>query len=419
MMNMQTRNEYLQTLIQERGYHLRSKREKSDLLNEYCGNTNQNRKYVIWKIRNGKYIKDRTKEKQRKRREYYDSYVKESLVELWRIFDYPCGQRLEPLLKTETDKLRELRELKCSNEVAEKLKKIGFRTIDEKLKHQKEVEKLKRKYKKKNNPLLYQKIPVKLSDELNRSILGNIQIDLVEHCGNSARGEYICTLSNADIATGWWEGEAIMGRGQIPTQIGLDKIRKRFPFSWREIHSDNGAEFINEHLFKYTQRENLGFSRSRPYKKNDNCFVEQKNWTHIKKYVGYQRYDTEEELETLSGLYGNDLRLYKNFFQPVIKLNEKVRIGGKIHRRYDIPKTPYQRVMESKEVSKRIKEELRQIYNSLNPAELKRNIDRKLDMLCKAYQQKQTKSQKVEIGKRLKPNTVTFSTTQPKEVSVT
>ena len=419
MMNMQTRNEYLQTLIQERGYHLRSKMEKSDLLNEYCGNTNQNRKYVIWKIRNGKYIKDRTKEKQRKRREYYDSYVKESLVELWRIFDYPCGQRLEPLLKTETDKLRELRELKCSNEVAEKLKKIGFRTIDEKLKHQKEVEKLKRKYKKKNNPLLYQKIPVKLSDELNRSILGNIQIDLVEHCGNSARGEYICTLSNADIATGWWEGEAIMGRGQIPTQIGLDKIRKRFPFSWREIHSDNGAEFINEHLFKYTQRENLGFSRSRPYKKNDNCFVEQKNWTHIKKYVGYQRYDTEEELETLSGLYGNDLRLYKNFFQPVIKLNEKVRIGGKIHRRYDIPKTPYQRVMESKEVSKRIKEELRQIYNSLNPAELKRNIDRKLDMLCKAYQQKQTKSQKVEIGKRLKPNTVTFSTTQPKEVSVT
>jgi len=210
-----------------------------------------------------------------------------------------------------------------------------------------------------------------------------------------------------------------MGRGQIPTQIGLDKIRKRFPFSWREIHSDNGAEFINEHLFKYTQRENLGFSRSRPYKKNDNCFVEQKNWTHIKKYVGYQRYDTEEELETLSGLYGNDLRLYKNFFQPVIKLNEKVRIGGKIHRRYDIPKTPYQRVMESKEVSKRIKEELRQIYNSLNPAELKRNIDRKLDMLCKAYQQKQTKSQKVEVNKRLKPNTVTFSTTQPKEVSVT
>ena len=419
MMNMQSRNEYLRTLIQKRGYRLRSKKEKSKLLDEYCKNTGQNRKYVIRKIKSGKYIKDKTKLKQRKKKEYYDSYVKDALSRIWRIFDYPCGQRLEPLLKTEVDRLRKQGELECPDEVAEKLKEIKSATIDRKLAHQKEVERMNRKYHQKKNPLLYQKIPVKLSDELNRSILGNIQIDLVEHCGNSARGEYICTLSNADIATGWWEGEAIMGRGQIPTQIGLDKIRKRFPSDWREIHSDNGTEFINAHLFRYTQEENLGFSRSRPYRKNDNCFVEQKNWTHVKKYVGYQRYDTQEELRILNNLYRNELKLYKNFFQPVIKLNEKVRIGGKIHRRYDIPRTPYHRVLESKEISEKIKEELRQIYNSLNPAELKRNIDRKLDMLCKAYQQKQTKSQKVEVNKRLKPNTVTFSTTQPKEVSVT
>ena len=123
-----------------------------------------------------------------------------------------------------------------------------------------------------------------------------------------------------------------MGRGQIPTQEGLDRARKRFPFVWKEIHSDNGTEYINAHLFRYTEKEGLAFTRSRPNKKNDNCFVEQKNWTHVKKFVGYLRYETKEELEILNDLYRNELRLYKNFFQPVLKLKEKVRIGGKVHR---------------------------------------------------------------------------------------
>ena len=203
-----------------------------------------------------------------------------------------------------------------------------------------------------------------------------------------------------------------MGRGQIPTGEGLDKARKRFPFQWGEIHSDNGTEYINAHLFKYTQKEGLGFSRSRPNKKNDNCFVEQKNWTHVKKYVGYLRYDTLEELEILNSLYRNELRLYKNFFQPVIKLISKERIGGKIHRKYDVAKTPYQRVMESKEVSEQRKQELKKIYDSLNPAELKRAIDRKLDLLYKTYKKKQ-KLEKVEPFKKLKPNSVTFNIIQP------
>lgn len=134
------------------------------------------------------------------------------MVKLWKIFDYPCGQRLKSLLETEVERLRKQRELSCSDEVAEKLKRISFRTIDEKLKHQKEAEHLKRKYQRKIHPLLYQKIPIKLSDEWDRSCLGNIQIDLVEHCGQSVRGEYLNTLSNTDITTGWWEGEAIMSR---------------------------------------------------------------------------------------------------------------------------------------------------------------------------------------------------------------
>ncbi len=413
-MDMHSKNQYLKALIEKRGYLLKSKKEKSKLLDEYCETTKLNRNYVIRKIRTGSYLKSGFGK--RKRKVKYDGYVKDALVKIWRIFDYPCGQRLESLLKSgEGERLRRLGEISFSNEVSQKLKEITSSTIDLKLRHQKEVERIKRKYHHKIHPLLYQKIPVKLSDEWDRNLLGNIQTDLIEHCGQSAKGEYLNTVSNTDIATGWWEGEAIMGRGQIPTCEGLDKARKRFPFSWKEIHSDNGTEYINFHLFRYTEKEGLSFSRSRPNKKNDNCFVEQKNWTHVKKFVGYLRYDTKEEKDILNNLFRNELRLYKNFFQPVIKLISKERIGGKIHRKYDSAKTPYQRVMESKEVSKEKKEELKKIYQSLNPAELKRAIDKKLDLLYKAYQKKQ-KSQRVEPFKELKPSSLTFNIIQPKTI---
>lgn len=356
---------------------------------------------------------DKDESCRKKRKQFYDNSVKSVLVKMWRIFDCACGQRLETSLRDETDRLRVLGELSCSDNVAEKLKHMSSATIDRKLRHQKQIELAKKKYRKKH-PLLYQKIPVKVFDEQDRAKAGNIQLDLVEHCGASAAGEYINTLSNTDIAYGWWEGEAVMGRGQERTLEAIAKARSRYPFPWREIHSDNGSEFINAHLFKYTEKEGLDFSRSRPYKKNDNCLVEQKNWTHVKKFVGYLRYDTEEEFNILNDLYRNELHLYKNFFQPVIKLISKVRIGGKIHRKYDAAKTPYQRVMASKDVPENKKRELKKAYLSLNPAQLKRDIDRKLDMLYEAYQNK-NKTLKVDINKKV---SVRFSDTPQNIVSV-
>lgn len=414
IMSQESTNQYLQVL--RRDYLKASRKEKGKLLDEAEKRTGLERKYLTKKLKPKSNL-DKRKEDRKKRKVIYDGYVKAALVKCWQIFDYPCGQRLESLLKKEVDRLRKLEELKCSNEVIDKLKKISFRTIDEKLKHQKEVERLKRKYKKKNNPLLYRKIPVKLSDEWDREKLGNIQIDLVEHCGSKASGEFINTLSATDISSGWWEGEAIKGKGQLPTLKGLNQARWRFPLYWKEIHSDNGTEFINQHLFRYTEKEKLNFSRSRPNKKNDNCFVEQKNWTHVKKFVGYLRYDTEKELEIFNNLYQNELRLFKNFFQPTIKLISKERIGGQIKRKYDKPKTPYQRVMESREVREEKKQELKQIYESLNPAELKRIIDNKLSLLYKTYQDK-NKSLKVEPMKKLKPISVSFLIAQPEAISV-
>lgn len=404
-MDLRARNQYLERLVSKSQYHKAGKSEKAGILSEYCKNTGQSRKYVISKIQKKSYLRIKAVKRKRNRKKYYDSSVTAALIGCWRIFDNPCGQRLEPLLKKEVDRLRILGEIKCTDEVAEKLKKISFRTIDEKLKRQKEIERLRKKYRRHNNPLLYQKIPVKLSNDLSRNTVGNIQIDLAEHCGRSTAGEYICTLSTNDIATGWWEGEGIMGRGQGRTFGALKAIRKRYPFAWKEIHSDNGSEFINWQLLRYIHSEKLGFSRSRPNKKNDNCFVEQKNWTHIKKFVGYFRYDTSKELWLLNLLYLNELRLYKNFFQPVIKLSSKERIGGKIHRRYGAIKTPYMRVLESKEVPEQTKRELMKIYDNLNPAQLKRSIDKKLELLFRVYQEKNG-SEDINPLRKIKPVTV-------------
>lgn len=411
-MNMFSRNQYLFDLRPEY-LQTKSKKKRSQLLDEAERVTRLNRKHLVIKLRPRSNL-DGPLVKKKRRPEQYDGRVRAALVRCWQVFDFPCGQRLEPLLRTETEKLRRLKELDCSDETALKLRQMSSATVDRKLKRQKEIERVKSKYHRKIHPLLYQKIPIKVFGEQDRIRLGHLQIDLVEHCGQSAAGECLNTLSLTDIASGWWEGEAVMGRSQERTFQGLKEARTKFPSPWQEIHSDNGTEFINWHLLKYCERENLEFSRSRPYKKNDNCLVEQKNWTHVKKFVGYLRYDTAKEQAILSSLYRNELRLYKNFFQPVIKLISKERIGGRIHRRYDQPRTPYQRVIESKETPERTKAELRAVYESLNPAQLKRTIDDKLDMLYRAYQGK-NKTSKVDINKRF---SVRFSNPQLEPVSV-
>lgn len=406
MMNMQSRNQYLEELRTEY-LKTRSKKERGALLDEAHKRTQLNRKYLMNKLKPKSNL-DKLASERKRRKSCYDGEFKSALVRMWEIFDYSCGQRLKTSLENETERLREFGELKCSDTVAGKLAKIGSATIDRQLKHQKEVERLRRKYHRRRHPLLYQKVPVKMFGEQDRSVLGNIQIDLVEHCGASAAGEFINTLSSTDISSGWWEGEAVAGKGQERTFSGLERCRNRYPIFWKEIHSDNGTEFINWHLLRYTTCEKLGFSRSRPNKKNDNCLVEQKNWTHVKKFVGYARYETREELNILNDLYRNELRLFKNFFSPVIKLISKERIGGRIHRRYDAPRTPYQRLLESGEISRGKKQELERIYQSLNPAQMKRTIDQKLNTLCKI-------NQKVDINKKI---SVRFQSMRREPISV-
>ena len=410
--NMDTESikQYMKTLQEE--YLQANRKKKGAILDEFCKNTKQDRKYAIKKFRNIVKLKKKG-EKRKPRTEYYNGLVKAALARMWKIFDYPCGQRLAPLLETETDRMRKLNELVCSDETAGKLKTIVPSTIDEKLKHEKEVEMQKNKYKKKCDSLLCSKVPTKTSAELDRENPGVEQIDFVEHCGASAAGEYVNSLSIVDIFSGWWEGDGVMGKGQGRALKAIDEARKRSPVPWREMHPDNGGNIMNYHVYEYAMENGIDYSRSRPYKKNDNCFVEQKNSTHIRQVVGHLRHDTEEERKIISDLYRNELRLYKNFFQPVLKLIEKIRIKGKNKNKYDQAKTPYLRPTESDIISQEKKEELKKIYNSLNPAELKRMIDAKLKLLYKEYQKSKNSEKSEKNYKKLTPSIVSLLIGQP------
>lgn len=412
-MNNEARHQYMETLRER--YLQATKEEKGTILDEYCRNTNLDRKYVIKQFR---YKAKNTKEKKGKRKarkEYYDGAVKTALVTMWKIFDFPCGQRLASILREEAERMRQWGELVCSNETAAKLRSIVPSTIDEKLKHTKEVEREKRKYAKTRSPLLCAKVPTKTSAELHRENPGVVQIDFVEHCGMSASGEYVNSLSTTDVFSGWWEGAGVMGKGQERALLAIDEARKRSPFVWKEMHPDNGSNIMNYHVYQYAEDHTIVFSRSRPYKKNDNCFVEQKNSTHVRQVVGYLRYDSEEERMIIDDLYRNELRLYKNFFQPVMKLVQKTRMNGKIKKKYDTPKTPYLRLMESASVSEEEKQALRNSYESQNPAALKRTIDEKLGQLYRVYQ-KRSGARTVDASqssKKAGPSLVSFFIGQP------
>lgn len=400
-MDTHSKNQYMETLREK--YLKASKKEKGAILDQYCESSGEERKYAIKKFRYTVKVKDARDRK--KRSKTYDGQVVDVLAAVWRIFDRPCGARLKPLLVNETGRLRRLKEIVCSDALAELLMRMSPASIDRALAHTKEVEHVQKKYGSKQDRTLLSTVPMKTAADVDRTQPGMIQLDCVEHCGTSASGEYALSLTTVDVLFGWWEGEAFLGKGQARTLSAIDSTRTRSPVTWKEMHPDNGSNVLNWHVYHYALEHGIALSRSRAYQKNDNCWVEQKNDTHVRNVVGYLRYDTKEEVTILNDLYAHELRSYKNFFQPVMKLVEKKRVNGKVHRKYDTPATPYERIMASDRVDDATKRELTLVYESLNPAQLKRDIDRKLHALYKAYQRK-TGHVSVETGPVLSDVTV-------------
>jgi hypothetical protein len=365
---MNARNQYLEELGKE--YRRVNEASRGRLLDEAEKRTGLNRKYLIRVLNHPQQARAR---KRRRRRAEYGAAVVTALVEVWDIFEQPCGQRMMAVLRNEVERLRQLGELRCSSEVAEQLKQVSARTIDRLLGREKRVRQLRRNRNPNVQRLIHQKVPVKVAADWDTSEIGNVQVDFVAHCGRSTGGDYIHTISAVDIATNWWEGQAIAVRSQHAAKEGLSQMRPRFPFRIRELHPDNDSALVNDLLWDWTQQEKIRLSRSRPYKKNDNAWVEQKNWTHVRKVVGYRRFDTTTELRLLNEIY-SVLRIYKNFCLPSIRLKSKTREEGRIKRVYDQPCTPFQRVMASNQIDRKTKRELRRIQETLNPAALYRRL---------------------------------------------
>ena len=210
---------------------------------------------------------------------------------------------------------------------------------------------------------------------------GFTEVDLVSHAGSSASGDCCHSLNLTDIHTTWVETRAVLGKGQEGVRRAMETIRQALPFKLLGIDSDNGSEFINAHLYHYCQALEIQFTRGRPYKKDDNAHIEQKNWTHVRRLLGYQRYDSPTALEALNDLYGQELRLFQNLFLPSVKLRRKVRVGSKLKRVYDPPQTPFQRVCASKQVIPAKVAQLQQWRDRLDPFELSRQIEHKLERI--------------------------------------
>jgi hypothetical protein len=366
-------------------YQKARKKDKGVILDEFIELTGYGRSYASYILRShGKKIRisrktvlvgDVRRRMPAKRSRIYGDAVLEVLKKVWYIMDCICGKRLAPVLNEVVVRLQRYREIRVDSEVKRKLQKISPATIDRLLAKERRKQTIKGRSNTKPGTLLKHQIPIRTFSEWNEQRPGFAEIDLVGHDGGDAHGDFAQTLDVTDVCTTWTETEAVRNKAQLWVFDALMEIRRRLPFDLLGIDSDSGSEFINAHLFRYCGQEGITFTRARSYRKNDNCFVEQKNYSVVRRAVGYLRYDTEEELLTLNELY-RYLRLYTNFFQPTMKLIEKTRIGSKVIKKYDTPKTPYRRVLASTYVSDKRKEVLKGQYAKLNPAQLKRQITR-------------------------------------------
>ena len=253
-------------------------------------------------------------------------------------------------------------------------------TIDRRLKRARSKLAYRGRSTTKPGTLLKNAIPIRTFADWDEQVPGFVEMDLVAHCGDSAAGEFLHTLNVVDIDTRWTEPVALPNKGQKATFEGIMTMRQRFPFPLLGIDSDSGSEFINYHLYNYCQDEKITFTRARPYKKNDQAHVEQRNWTVVRQVVGYARYESSEALILLNVIY-DDLRLFVNFFQPVMKLVNKTRVGSKVRKKYDTAQTPFQRALASQDVESVVKEQLQELFLTLNPAELRRRIEANLAKL--------------------------------------
>ncbi len=342
------------------------KREKTLLLDKLTKTTGYSRKHLMEILPN-------PPAKRRIRRVRISPYicVLKLLKKLWAVGNYACGTRLVPMIPVYLAALKRHENWSISPKEKKLLCHISASTVNRLLRHERRRINLTSRSRTKPGTLLKSQIPIRTfsdwRDEEKKP--GFLEIDTVHHCTEDNKGDYIHTLDTTDVFTGWNECRAFMGKSERHTVEGLETIRKRLPFSLLGVDFDTGGEFVNYHLVRYAERNQITYTRAREEKKNDQNYIEQQNFSVVRRFVGYGRLDTYKQLTMLNKLY-DLLSDYQNFFQPVMRLKEKVRNGTRLTRRYDIPKTAYQRIMEYSETNQEVKEKLKKRFLKLNPRRL-------------------------------------------------
>ncbi len=376
-MGLKAKWEYFRAIYER--YRQANRNTKQAILSEFCLNTRYHRKYAI-RLLNGPAPGKRSRGAGHARRRgcSYGPQTLSILAAVWEAAGYPWSVRLKALLPLWMPWIR--KRFGMSPAIEQQLLRISARQIDRRLRAKKTQHKRRMYGRTKPGLLLKHHIPVK-TDSWDVDRPGFTEIDLVSHSGNSAEGEFGHTLNVTDIHTSWTESRAVLGKGQTAVLAALDQVQSVLPFRLLGVDSDNGSEFINWHLQAWCERRGIQLTRGRPYKKDDNAHVEQKNWTHVRKLLGWDRYDSAEAVEAINDLYRNELRLWLNLYLPSVQLVKKVRVGSKLRRVYDAPQTPLERVARSAQADAAQVAALQQLRQNLNPFQLAKTIDRKLERI--------------------------------------
>jgi len=375
MMSHRTKQELVDTVRPR--YYAATRGEKKGILDELEANTGYHRKYAIHLLRHPREVPVRRKRRVKRR---YTLPVQAALVKVWHAANCICGKRLVPCMEWFVSAMERHGELTLDSETRRLLLAMSPATADRLLHDERQTNVRRGLSTTKPGTLLKQAIPVRTFADWNGARPGFFEVDLVAHCGDSTRGDYVHTLVMLDVATGWTELVALPNKGQKAVTAAIDRVRQRLPFPMLGLDSDNGSEFINANLARYCVQHHITFTRSRPYKKNDQPYVEQKNWTVVRQMVGYDRYEGAKATQCLQTLY-DDLHPYVNCFQPLMKMTAKKRVGSRLRKWYDNARTPYQRVLAVCEASADSKAQLQQQYLSLNPVALLRRIHQLQDKL--------------------------------------
>ena len=380
-MSPRARMEYLETIYLR--YKRASLKEKTAILNEFCLNCGYHRKHAIRVLNNFKRFTKPKSKKRGKPSKYNTPAVIEPLKRIWLAANLPCSVRLKVILQLWLPAYaKEFGGL--SLDVVKALRKISAPTIDRLLKPARVKYRSRGRSTTKPGTLLRKQIPIK-TNQWDEARPGYLESDTVAHCGESLLGEFVYTVDFIDIATSWTEQRAVWGKGETGVLKQIQDVEDSLPFPLLGFDADNGSEFLNHHLLRhFTERDKpVQFTRSRPYHKDDNAHVEQKNWTHVRQWFGYHRLDKPVLVPLMNNLYSQEWNHYHNFFLPSVKLVEKKLVDGKHIKRYDTPKTPYQRVLESPYVAASVKRDLKEQLETLNPFRLKKAMESKLKTIFK------------------------------------